>query len=55
VSSQSPKQLLYSRFVAVAKALGHSHRLEIPELLAQGERSEGGYPEWEAAGLPVLR
>jgi choline dehydrogenase len=55
VSSQSPKQLLYTRFVEVAKGFGHSHRLEIPELLEEGERSDGGYPEWEAAGLPVLR
>jgi rhodanese-related sulfurtransferase/DNA-binding transcriptional ArsR family regulator len=39
VSSQGPKQLLYAQFAGVAKALGHGHRLEILELLAQGERS----------------
>jgi ArsR family transcriptional regulator len=39
VSSQGPKQLLYLQFAEVAKALGHFHRLEILELLAQGERS----------------
>src|SRR6516164_4761490 len=39
MSSQGPKQLLYAQFAEVAKALGHGHRLEILELLAQGERS----------------
>lgn len=39
MSSQGPKQLLYAQFAEVAKALGHAHRLEILELLAQGERS----------------
>jgi len=39
MSSQSPKQLLYEQFAEVAKALGHGHRLEILELLAQRERS----------------
>jgi ArsR family transcriptional regulator len=37
MSSQGPKQLLYAEFAAVAKALAHGHRLEILELLAQGE------------------
>lgn len=39
MSSQGPKQRLYAQFAGVAKALGHPHRLEILELLAQGERS----------------
>jgi len=39
MSREGPKQLLYSRFAEVAKALGHGRRLEILELLAQGERS----------------
>jgi len=39
MSRQSPKQRLYDQFAAVAKALGHGRRLEILELLAQGERS----------------
>jgi rhodanese-related sulfurtransferase/DNA-binding transcriptional ArsR family regulator len=39
MSSPGPKQVLYSQFATVAKALGHGHRLEILELLAQGERS----------------
>ena len=34
-----PKQQLYVQFAEMAKALGHAHRLEILELLAQGERS----------------
>jgi rhodanese-related sulfurtransferase/DNA-binding transcriptional ArsR family regulator len=34
-----PKQQLYLQFAEMAKALGHAHRLEILELLAQGERS----------------
>ena len=32
-----PKQQLYLQFAEMAKALGHAHRLEILELLAQGE------------------
>ena len=39
MSSQGPKQLLYAEFALVAKALAHGHRLEILELLAQGELS----------------
>ena len=39
MSSEGPKQLLYEQFAAVAKGLGHGHRLEILELLAQGELS----------------
>ena len=33
------KRRLYAHFAEVAKALGSGHRLEILELLAQGERS----------------
>lgn len=36
---ESPKQALFGQFAAVAKALAHSHRLELLEQLAQGERS----------------
>ena len=39
MSTQSPKQALFAQFAAVAKALGHAHRLELLEQLAQGERS----------------
>src|ERR1700680_4376849 len=39
VSSDGPKQVLYRQFAEVAKGLGQGHRLEILELLAQGERS----------------
>ena len=39
MSREGPKQVLYAQFAEVAKALGHGHRLEILELLAQGERS----------------
>jgi rhodanese-related sulfurtransferase len=51
VSSQGPKQLLYLRFAEVAKAVGHGHRLEILELLAQGERSVEALAE--RAGLSI--
>lgn len=34
----TPKQALFAEFAAVARALGHPHRLEILECLAQGER-----------------
>lgn len=50
-SSEGPKQRLYAQFAEVAKALGHPHRLEILELLAQGERSVDAVAE--RAGLSV--
>lgn len=37
--STNPKRTMYSAFAAVAKALGHEHRLELLELVAQGERT----------------
>jgi ArsR family transcriptional regulator len=39
MSSKGPKQALFAQFAAVAKTLGHTHRLELLEQLAQGERS----------------
>jgi rhodanese-related sulfurtransferase/DNA-binding transcriptional ArsR family regulator len=39
MSTKSPKQALFAEFAAVARALGHAHRLELFEQLAQGERS----------------
>jgi rhodanese-related sulfurtransferase/predicted transcriptional regulator len=39
MSTLGPKQALFAQFAAIAKALGHGHRLELLELLAQGERS----------------
>ena len=39
MSSERPKQRLYEQFAEVAKGLGHGHRLEILEFLAQGELS----------------
>jgi len=39
MSTQSPKQLLFSHFAAIAKNLGHVHRLELLEQLGQGERT----------------
>lgn len=39
MSSESPKQLLFRQFAAVAKAVAHEHRLELLEALAQGERT----------------
>lgn len=35
--STGPKQKLFAEFATVARALGHAHRLEILEHLAQGE------------------
>jgi ArsR family transcriptional regulator len=37
-AGDSPKRALYAHFAAVAKALAHGHRLELLELVAQGER-----------------
>jgi|SRR5581483_2622527 len=39
VSTLGPKQALFAQFAAIAKTLGHAHRLELLEQLAQGERS----------------
>lgn len=36
--SISPKQALFAEFATAARAIGHPHRLEILEHLAQGER-----------------
>ena len=38
MSSTSPKHAVFSQFALVAKTLGHPDRLEILEVLAQGER-----------------
>jgi rhodanese-related sulfurtransferase/DNA-binding transcriptional ArsR family regulator len=50
-SGPGPKQQLYVQFAEMAKALGHAHRLEILELLAQGERSVESLAE--RAGLMI--
>lgn len=39
MSSAGPKQTIYESLAEVAQALGHAHRLELLEHLAQGERS----------------
>ena len=39
MSRPNPKRALFVEFAAVAKTLGHAHRLELLEQLAQGERS----------------
>ena len=39
MSTQSPKQLLLGHFAAIARNLGHVHRLELLEQLGQGERT----------------
>lgn len=39
MSSQGPKKLFYAQFARIGKALGHGHRLELLEYLAQGERT----------------
>lgn len=38
-STAGPKRRLYAQFAAVAKAIGHEHRLELLEHLGQGARS----------------
>src|SRR3989344_1800375 len=38
MSSIGPKQAIYESLAGVAQALGHAHRLELLEHLAQGER-----------------
>src|SRR5579862_3940974 len=39
MSSHGPKQHVFASLAAIAQALGHAHRLEMLEHLAQGERS----------------
>ena len=39
MSRVNPKRALFTQFAAMAKAVGHAHRLELLEQLAQGERS----------------
>jgi rhodanese-related sulfurtransferase len=39
MSSTGPKQAIFASLAEVAQALGHAHRLELLEHLAQGERS----------------
>ncbi len=39
MSIHGPKHALFVQFAMVAKTLGHAHRLELLEQLAQGERS----------------
>ena len=38
-SSSGPKQQIFSHLAEIAAALAHPHRIEILELIAQGERS----------------
>ncbi|MER9949489.1 metalloregulator ArsR/SmtB family transcription factor [Mesorhizobium sp. M0047] len=42
MSSIGPKQSIFASLAEVAQALGHAHRLELLEHLAQGERSVEG-------------
>jgi ArsR family transcriptional regulator len=51
MSSTNVKRALYAQFAAVAKALAHEHRLELLELVAQGERSVEALAE--GVGLTV--
>src|SRR5258708_13473236 len=39
MSSQGQKRALFAQFALIAKTLGHAHRLELLEHLAQGERT----------------
>ncbi len=51
MSSSNPKRELYAQFAAVAKAIANEHRLELLELIAQGERSVEALAE--RSGLSV--
>ena len=39
MSRESPKHAIFGQLAIVAKSIGHAHRLELLEQLAQGERS----------------
>ncbi len=49
MSSENAKKALFTQFATVAKSLGHAHRLELLEFVAQGERSVDSLAE--RAGL----
>jgi len=51
VKTNSPKRELYEQFATIARALGHAHKLEILELLAQRERNVESLAS--AAGITV--
>jgi rhodanese-related sulfurtransferase/DNA-binding HxlR family transcriptional regulator len=51
MSSTSPKRAVFEQFAHTAKTLGHPARIEIVELLAQGERSVEAVAE--RAGLTI--
>src|SRR5262249_40606713 len=51
MSSANPKRDLYVQFAAVAKAIGNEHRLELLELVAQGERSVEALAERSALSV----
>lgn len=51
MSAQSPRHEMLEHFAGMAKALGHVHRLDLLEYLAQGERGVDDLAE--VAGLSV--
>lgn len=51
MSASNPKRLAFEQFAAVARALGNGHRLELLDILVQGERSVDRLAE--ASGLSV--
>ncbi len=51
MGEQSGQRKLFEQFASVAKALGHEYRLELLELVAQGERSVEALTQ--LTGLPV--
>jgi rhodanese-related sulfurtransferase/predicted transcriptional regulator len=51
MSSSNPKRALYAQFAIVAKAMAHEHRLELLELVAQGERSVEALAERSALSI----
>ncbi len=51
MSSAEQQRALFAQFAAVAKAMGHEHRLALLELVAQGERSVEALAEY--SGLSI--
>ena len=51
MASGNPKRELYVQFAAIAKAMGNEPRLELLELVAQGERSVEALAE--GSGLSI--
>ena len=52
MSTSNPKRALYAQFATIAKAMAHEHRLELLELVAQGEGSVESLAQRSGLSIP---